>query len=174
MPIDQPLVIIIGIIPEKRAVFGCAKVARDCGKSYAGQHERPGYPILAHLAGAQSATEQVKAPVAPPTQRHTLDGQRIGNDMRQATGAKCGDDVVPTPYLHPEQQAKKPNRKVMGDGSMSHMSSNRFVNPFQPIRRCGTEHGQRYQFRPPDSGNTPGNGDMINPLHLQPTSFFPQ
>ncbi len=116
MAIDQPLVIIIGIIPEKRAVFGCAKVPCDSRKSYAGQHERPGYPILAHLPGTQPTTEQMKAPVAPPSQRNALDGQgqRIGDHMQQATGAECGDDMVPISHPQPEQQPKKPDGKAVG------------------------------------------------------------
>jgi hypothetical protein len=50
--INQPLVIIIGKIPEKRAVLRRAKIMRDCRQWYAGQNERPGCPILTPLAGA--------------------------------------------------------------------------------------------------------------------------
>jgi hypothetical protein len=81
MAINQPLVIIIRPVPKKRGVFGCPKVLRGCIKAYAGQNERTGHPILAHLSGVQAATEQMKAPVTPPTQRHALDSERIRYHM---------------------------------------------------------------------------------------------
>lgn len=82
MAINQPLVIIVWPIPKKRGVFGRSKVPRGRIDSYAGQNESPGHPILAHLSGVQAATEQMKAPVTPPTERHTLDRERIRYNMR--------------------------------------------------------------------------------------------
>ena len=82
MAINQPLVIIVWPIPKKRGVFGRSKVPRGRIESYAGQNESPGHPILAHLSGTQATTEQMKAPVTPLTERHTLDRERTRYNMR--------------------------------------------------------------------------------------------
>jgi hypothetical protein len=57
MPINQPLVIIVWPVPKKRGVFSRSKIPRGGIEAYAGQDERPGYPILAYLSGMQAATE---------------------------------------------------------------------------------------------------------------------
>jgi hypothetical protein len=72
----------------------------------------------------------MKAPVTPPTERHTLDRERIRYDMREPTGAKYSQGMVPVPDQKSERQAEGPACDVVGNGAMPDTPPRKLQHPF--------------------------------------------
>lgn len=124
---------------------------------------------LGAAAGAHAPAEKMHAPIAPPAERHALDGQRVGEPVRAGAHPEPRDPAAEVPHQEAEQRHQQPDGQVVGMRAVAHAAvQDALLQPLQPVGRGGAEGSDRHGCRRERSGHRGGDGDVGHPLHSMP------
>ena len=165
-PIDETAPVEFAPVVEERQEPACPGLPHHHGGD---RHAGRGDDELAAAAGAHAPAEKMHAPVAPPAERHALDGQRVGEPVRAGADAEPGDPAAEVPHQEAEQRHQQPDGQVVRVRAVAHAAvQDALLHPLQPVRGGGAEGSHRHCRRIEGRGHSGGDGDVGHPLHSMP------